>query len=117
MNDAGLHSTARLLDALESFRDLDARISMNSVVAFLRLCESEGVSMKELAFQCRMTEATASRSVRMLEAADAATALSPALGLIELSQNPYDARSRLIFLTEDGRRLRAALVNRMQECK
>jgi DNA-binding MarR family transcriptional regulator len=66
--------------------------------------------MKELALLCRMTEATASRSVRVLEASSAATALPPALGLVDLVQSQRDARSRLVFLSGEGRRLRDVIL-------
>lgn len=95
-----------VLDVIEMFRDIDGAISVNNIVAFLTLCERQDVTMKELAFLTRLTEPTASRAVRMLEAPLAATALPPALGLVEIVRNREDARSRLVRLTAEGRALR-----------
>lgn len=98
-----------VLEVLEAFRDRDQGILLNSIVAFLYVAENEGIGVKELAYLCRLNEATASRSVRALAAADAPGALPPALGLVVLSQNPRDARGRLISLTEEGRVLCASI--------
>jgi DNA-binding MarR family transcriptional regulator len=98
-----------VLDILDVFRGRGPGVSLNSVVAFLQASENEGVCMKELAFLCRLSDATASRCVRALAAPGTPGALAPALGLIELFQNPRDGRGRLVFLTEDGRALRDAI--------
>lgn len=95
--------TRAVLEALELFRDLDAFVSLNGIVAFLTLCEREGVSMKELAFLTRMSEATASRAVRTLEEPTAPTALAPGLGLVEIVRSSADGRSRVVHLTRHGR--------------
>ena len=100
------HPWRAVLDVIEIFRDIDGAISVNNIVAFLTLCERQDVTMKELGFLTRLTEPTASRAVRMLEAPSAATALPPALGLVEIVRNRVDARSRLVRLTVDGRALR-----------
>ena len=99
-------SVRAVLDALEIFRDLDGSMSLNSVVAFLVVSQREGLTMKELAFLTRMSDVTASRSIRALEAPEASTALRPALGLVSITRSTVDSRQRLIRLTEDGRRLR-----------
>lgn len=106
-------SVQGVLEALELFRDRDARLSLNSLVAFLHVCGREGVSMKELAYWSRMPEATASRAIRVLEAPDSLTALTPALGLVVLVQSEQDARSRQVFLSEDGKEFRDALVRNL----
>lgn len=101
--------TRAVLEALETFRDLDALVSLNSIVAFLTLCDREGVSMKELAFLTRMSEATASRAIRTLEAPTAPTALAPGLGLVEILRSAADGRSRLVHLTARGREIKERL--------
>jgi DNA-binding MarR family transcriptional regulator len=98
-----------VLKTLEYFRARAPDVSLNSIVAFLQICEHEGAALKDIAYICRLTDATASRSVRALAAPETIGALPPALGLIEIFQNPDDARGRLVFLTQEGRALRDAI--------
>jgi DNA-binding MarR family transcriptional regulator len=107
-------SVRAVLEALELFRDLDGSMSLNSVVAFLAVSQREGLTMKELAFLTRMSDVTASRSIRALEAPEASTALRPALGLVSIARSAVDSRQRLIHLTEDGRRLRDQITAHIQ---
>jgi DNA-binding MarR family transcriptional regulator len=104
-----------VLEAIETFRDLDGAVSLNSVVAFLTVCQREGVSMKELAFLTRMSDETASRAIRALEAPEAETALRPALGLVEIVRGAADTRRRLIHLTDEGRRIRDQIAAEVRE--
>jgi DNA-binding MarR family transcriptional regulator len=94
-----------VLEVLETLRDRDAGILLNSVIAFLYVAENEGIAVKDLAYLCRLNEATTSRAVRALAASNAPGALPPSLGLVVLVQNPRDARGRLIYLTDEGRAL------------
>lgn len=104
-------STIRaVLEAIEVFRDLDGSTSLNSIVAFLAVCQREGLTMKELAFITRMSDVTASRAVRALEAPGASTALRPALGLVAIARSTADSRRRLIHLSDAGRRVRDQIV-------
>lgn len=98
-----------VLESLELFREQSPNIWVSNMLAFLYVCENEGINVKELAQVCRFNEATASRSIRSLAEKDTPGALPPALGLIELVQNPQDGRGRLLRLTEKGRRLRDEL--------
>ena len=99
-----------VLEAIELFRDLDGSMSLNSVVAFLTVCEREGLSMKELASLTRMHDETASRAIRALEAPESATALRPAMGLVAIVRSSVDHRRRLIQLTVSGQRIRDQIV-------
>lgn len=98
-----------VLETLEAFRDLDAGILLNSVIAFLYVAENEGISVRELAHKCRLNEATMSRAVRALAPAGEPAALPPTLGLVTLAVSPRDARARLISLTDKGRDLCASI--------
>jgi DNA-binding MarR family transcriptional regulator len=98
-----------MLEALLAFKALDPRISVNEVVAFLYVCENEGLSVQELAFLAKLTQSTASRSLRSLGQPGSAWAQPPALGLVEAFLNPEDARSHVIHLSERGRQLRDQL--------
>jgi DNA-binding MarR family transcriptional regulator len=95
-----------VLEGLELLRDRDAGLLLNSVIAFLYVAENEGIAVKDLAYLCRLNEATTSRAVRALTAPGARGALLPSLSLVVLVQNPQDARSRLIYLTDEGRVVR-----------
>ena len=53
-----------LLEALLALKALEPRISVNEIVAFLYTCENEGLSVQELAYVARLTQSTASRSLR-----------------------------------------------------
>ena len=95
-----------VLDSMERLRAIGEGMTFNAMLVFMYVAENEGINVSELAQICRMTEATASRSARALAPPDAPGALPPSLGLIELRQDPFDGRGRLLFLTAAGRRLR-----------
>ena|SRR5215469_689053 len=95
-----------LLEAILMLKALDARISVNEIIAFLYVCENEGLSVQELAFVGGLTQSTASRSLRSLGRPDTAWSQAPALGLVDAYLNPQDGRSHVIQLTEKGRLLR-----------
>ena len=72
-----------LLEAILSLKALDARISVNEIVAFLYVCENEGLSVQELAYVAGLTQSTASRSLRSLGRPGSDWAQAPALGLVD----------------------------------
>lgn len=94
------------LQALEEIRGLSPAATLKDVVAFLYVCENEGINLRELAQVCRFTDSTASRTARSLAPRGAPGSLPPALGWIELRTDPRDDRSRTLHLTESGGRLR-----------
>ena len=110
MSDFGGRSPPRrrntCLQALEEVRSLSQAATLKDVVAFLYVCENEGINLRELAQVCGFTDSTASRTARSLAPLGAAATLPPALGLIELRPDPRDDRGRTLHLTETGRRLR-----------
>ena len=95
-----------LLEAILSLKALDARISVNEIVAFLYVCENEGLSVQELAYVAGLTQSTASRSLRSLGRPGSDWAQAPALGLVDAFLNPTDGRSHVVHLTDRGRNLR-----------
>jgi DNA-binding MarR family transcriptional regulator len=95
-----------LLEAVLSLKALDARISVNEIVAFLYVCENEGLSVQELAYVAGLTQSTASRSLRSLGRPGSDWAQAPALGLVDAFLNPTDGRSHVVHLTDEGRNLR-----------
>ena len=98
-----------LLEALSYFKEIAPGVTVNEIITFLYTCENEGLSVQELAYVARMTEPTASRSIRSFGPAGADWARPPALGLVEAFLNPNDGRSRIIHLTEEGRAVRSRL--------
>jgi DNA-binding MarR family transcriptional regulator len=98
-----------LLEALIAFKALDPRIGVNEVVAFLYTCENEGLSVQELAYVAKLTQSTASRSLRSLGPPGSDWSQPPALGLVEAFINPADARSHVIHLSARGREVRDRL--------
>jgi DNA-binding MarR family transcriptional regulator len=98
-----------LLEALVAFKALDPRIGVNELVAFLYTCENEGLSVQQLAHVAKLTQSTASRSLRSLGPAGSDWSQPPALGLVEAFINPADARSHVIHLSARGREMRDRL--------
>lgn len=98
-----------LLEALELLRAAEPAISLTHTLAFLYICENEGLNVSELAAVCRMTIATASRTARALTAPGAPDSLRPAAGWVESRPNPTDSKGRVLFLTEQGAQLRDQL--------
>ena len=98
-----------LLEAILALKALDARISVNEIVAFLYTCENEGLSVQELAYVAGLTQPTASRSLRSLGRPGSDWAQLPALGLVDAFLNPADGRSHVVHLTDQGRALRDRL--------
>jgi DNA-binding MarR family transcriptional regulator len=98
-----------ILQALRLLKSLDARISVNEVLAFLYAAENEGLTVQDLAHVSGLTQSTASRSLRALGPSGSTWSQPPALGLVEAYLNPEDARSHVIQLSEHGRDIRDRL--------
>jgi len=98
-----------LLKAMQAFKALDPRISVNEVIAFLYAAENEGLSVQDVADLAGMTQSTASRSLRALGPDASPWSQPPAVGLVEAFLNPHDGRSHVIHLTPAGRAFRDRL--------
>lgn len=98
-----------LLQALHLFKALDPRVSLNEVIAFLYAAENEGLTVQDVAAVARLTQSTASRSLRALGPGESEWARQPALGLLEAYLHPDDGRSHVVQLTARGRDLRERL--------
>jgi DNA-binding MarR family transcriptional regulator len=98
-----------VLQALHAFKALDPRISVNEVIAFLYAAENEGLTVQDMAHVARLTQSTASRSLRALGPQGSEWSQAPALGLVEAFLNPDDGRSHVIHLSPAGRELRERL--------
>jgi len=96
------------LQLLEHFRTIDPEVVVNDMLVFLYVCENEGLNISELAQIARLTEATASRRARALASPDIAYPVAPSMGLVDIYQGA-DGRQRLLYLTDKGRELKAAV--------
>ena len=106
MRTAVVRQRNAILEALEMFRDLHPGMTLGNMIAFMYTCENEGLTILDLAQVSGFYLATASRTIRAFSAPEADGAMSPALGLIEITQTP---RGKTIHLTDAGRKLRAQL--------
>lgn len=95
-----------VLESIELMRALYPPLWVSAILAFLYICENEGINIRELAYAMQTTDATASRSVRALLAASAEGALAPSLDLLISEESPLDGRGRLVFLSQRGKGLR-----------
>jgi hypothetical protein len=95
-----------LLEGLELFRDLHPAITLGNMIAFLYVCENEGLTILDLAQVSGFYLATASRTIRAFSEPGAEGAMPPALGLVRLTQTEH---GKSIRLTEAGRRFRDQL--------
>ena len=98
-----------LLEALSFFKEIAPGVTVNEIITFLYTCENEGLSVQELAYVAKLTQSTASRSLRALGQPGSDWAHPPALGLVDAFLNPNDGRSHVIHLSEQGRDLRDRL--------
>lgn len=97
------------LQLLERFRELHPGLVVADLIAFLYICENEGLNITELAQLGRFTGATASRRARALAGPDTPSPRPPSLDLVEIYEGGDDARARQIFLTAKGRAMRDAI--------
>ena len=98
-----------VLAALEQLRQLDPGLSLSDAVAFLYVCENEGVNVRELAQLTATMHSKASRTARRLAGRDCPHALWPSIGLIELRGNVHDGRSKTLHLSPLGMEVRRSI--------
>lgn len=105
-----------ILSALEMFRDKTPNLWANNIVTFLYVCENEGVNLKELAAISRLSEPTASRSIRSFtEEGVGPTGLK--VPLVEMAGHPSDGRSKVLFLTPAGQEFARELDALIQQAR
>jgi DNA-binding MarR family transcriptional regulator len=98
-----------LLAAMEKFREYEFPLNTRAVLAFLYVCENEGLNTSELAYVSRMYVATAARLARILAGEDSDDANATTQAVFEFKSSPDDKRFKFIYLTERGRKLRDEL--------
>jgi len=94
-----------LLEALEVFREVHPPISTVHALAFLYICENQGLNISELADLCRTTCATASRTAHALGRSQKRADGGFTPPLVEIRPNPKNPKGRVVFLTPAGSKL------------
>lgn len=98
-----------LLEALEAFRAVHPAISIVHVLAFLYVCENEGLNVSELAELCQTTCATASRTAHALARPQRGMKGDIIPALVDIRPNPRNPKGRIIGLTDAGLQVRETL--------
>lgn len=102
---AALRQRDTVLAAVEVFRQSRHDASITTLLAFLYVCENEGLNISELAQLMGTTTATASRSATALETSGAGRGDS----LIRSGSGARHGHSRVLGLTRQGEALRDRL--------
>jgi DNA-binding MarR family transcriptional regulator len=113
MNDDIRAKAKALRLALEPFRDVRPVMSINRLIAFLRIAESEGKSITEYA-----QDAGVKNSLMVNELIRLSSRLindQPGPDLLERRQDPHDPRIMAVNLTEKGRALLARSLAAVKE--
>lgn len=98
-----------LTEALDRERAEHLDLSIPQLVAYLYVCENEGLNLSELASVMRVTNQVASYTVRCLLSPGAERAIDPAADLVRAEVSAQDARTLAFSLTPRGARLRDGL--------
>ena len=101
---AGPRQRDSVLAAVEVFRQARQDASITNLLAFLYICENEGLNITELARLMGATNATASRTATALEDEPGETA-----ALIRSTVGDRHGHSRVLYLTRHGEALRDRL--------
>jgi DNA-binding MarR family transcriptional regulator len=99
---AALRQRDTVLAAVEVFRQARHDASITTLLAFLYICENEGLNVSELAQLMATTNATASRTASALEAGGDGRGES----LIRSGAGARHGHSRVLSLTRQGEALR-----------
>lgn len=95
-----------LFVAVDAMRETFPSLTLRQTIAFLYVCENEGLNMRELAYVSKLSVQTVSRAVRGMAEGGPEQACQP---LLRLERHPSDNRLRLIFLSEAGVALKAKI--------
>jgi DNA-binding MarR family transcriptional regulator len=95
-----------LAQAVVAFRTRFSGVTLRQAIAFLYVCENEGLTLRELSIVARLSAQTASRAVKALEGRRNPTCIRP---LVEAAPSGIDRRALSIRLTTAGAGLRDEL--------
>ena len=111
-----MKASRALLQSVNAVLRRDREFSLRGFVVFLSVCEREGIRIKELAYACDTSEASASRCVQTLSLPSSRRSSVRHHGLLCVIPCQDDRRSRRVFLTEDGRQLRSEIETILGSC-
>lgn len=101
---AGPRSRDSILAGLEAFRQVRADANLTNLLAFLYICENEGLNVSELGRMMGATMATASRTASVLE-----RAAEGGPSLVRSCAGDRHPHSRVLHLSRQGLALRERL--------
>jgi DNA-binding MarR family transcriptional regulator len=113
MNDDIRAKAKALRLALEPFRDVRPVISINRLIAFLRIAESEGKSITEYAKDAGVSNTVMVNELLRLSSRLVNNQLGP--DLLERRSDPNDPRIMAVNLTEKGHALLARSLTAVKE--
>lgn len=98
---------ARMFNAMEMFRTLDAEIQAQTVEVFLLIASGQAETMAKVADKLGIAQSSVSRNIRTLGKWKQPNVVGH--DLIEVEIDPANMRQRIITLTSKGRRFAEAL--------
>ncbi len=101
-------AAARLRKVLQSFKQIDRDIQLESMLVFFAVCESEGLTVKSLVHTSGLGESMVSRRLNDLCSEERGQ-------LLLMAQHPTDQRRRLVFLSQNGRKVLAQIEDAIAE--
>jgi DNA-binding MarR family transcriptional regulator len=103
LEKAPIRKRSCIVDALELFWELGPDLSLADLLVLLEVAESPATTRSKLANRLELTPCIASRALRTLLPSDFPEAIRPAVGLIEVRTSARDRRTRMAWLTPEGR--------------
>jgi DNA-binding MarR family transcriptional regulator len=97
----------RLKHFIAEILKLSSELPLQAVNIFLNVAAQPGITSRELMAQTKMSQSSISRNVALLS--DVHRSGSPGLGLIFTVEDPLERRRKLIYLSDDGKKLAATL--------
>lgn len=92
-----------LATALEAFLTIHDEMTVRAAITFLRLAADEGITQSELARQYGWPKTSVNRTIKLLQ--HRGVRGNPGLGLLDLSSDDTDERSKPVRLSPKGSKL------------
>lgn len=116
------HASTRAIElALLLDQEFGERAAIHLVAVFFRVClmndEQRGVPMTQIMRTLGMPSSSTTRNIQALGSkppVGSAPGTKPGLGLVDVLDDPRDARAKLVFITPRGRRLWERVTNILQ---
>lgn len=100
----------KILAILEELRKLDAEMQLQTAATFILVAQRDGgITMKELADQLGISQASCSRNVAALSRWHRLN--KPGHDLVIATEDPAERRRKIVFLTPKGKRVIKSLTD------